>query len=40
MIAPAKDPSKPKIKKLNFHVIVKNTRLYYALKFIEEFKRL
>ena len=31
---------KPKVKKLNFHVIVKNSRLYSALKFIEEFKRL
>ena len=30
---------KPKVKKLNFHVIVKHTRLYHALKCIKEFKR-
>ena len=28
-----------KIKKLNFHVIVKNTRLYHALRFVEAYKR-
>ena len=28
-----------KVKKLNFHVIVKNTRLYHALKFVEAYKR-
>lgn len=33
---PAKEK---KIKKLNFHVIVKNTRLYHALRFVEAYKR-
>ena len=28
-----------KVKKLNFHVIVKNTRLYHALRFVEAYKR-
>ena len=34
--APGKEK---KIKKLNFHVIVKNTRLYHALRFVEAYKR-
>jgi hypothetical protein len=34
------EPGKEKkIKKLNFHVIVKNTRLYHALRFVEAYKR-
>ena len=32
-------PKEKKIKKLNFHVIVKNTRLYHALRFVEAYKR-
>lgn len=34
-----KPAEKPKMKKLNFHVIVKDTKLYHALRFIEEYKR-
>lgn len=30
---------KTKLKKLNFHVIVKDTKLYHALRFIEEYRR-
>lgn len=37
--SPQEKPERPKMKKLNFHVIVKDTKLYHALKFIEAFKR-
>ena len=30
---------KTKMKKLNFHVIVRDTKLYHALRFIEEYRR-
>lgn len=31
--------AKQKMKKLNFHVIVRDTKLYHALRFIEEYRR-